>query len=211
VREDFDDELAGVGRLLVTMARTVREGMRQASAALLGADHTSAQQVIIRAVEVGVLYRLLDDRVVGLISRHQPVADDLRAALTALQAGVDLERMNVLAAHVARATLRRQPEPAVGPELAELFRAMSSVADVLAEKIVLALAGSDAGVAARLDGDDDAMDRLHRQLFEVILSPVWPLSVEAAVDGALLGRYYERYADHAVNVGRHVLVLPGGR
>jgi phosphate transport system protein len=74
---------------------------------------------------------------------------------------------------------------------------------------VLALAEHDADLAAQLDHDDDAMDRLHRQLFAVMLSPDWPLGTEAAVDGALLGRYYERYADHAVNLSRYVNFLAG--
>src|SRR3954454_19471958 len=208
---DFQDALARVTSSLVTMARAVREAMRQASAALLTANPTLAQQVTVRDAEIDVLYRLVDDRVFELILRRQPVADDLRTALTALQAAADLERMGALAAHVARATLRRHPTAAVAPELTELFRAMSKVADELAEKIVAALAGSDATLAAQLDADDDAMDQLHRQLFSAMLRPDWPLGVEAAIDGALLGRYYERYADHAVNVGQHVMVLVDGK
>jgi len=208
---DFQDSLARVTSSLVTMAKAVREAMRQASAALLAANPTLAQQVTVRAAEIEVLYRVVDDRVFDLIVRRQPVAEELHTALTALQAAADLERMGALAAHVARATLRRHPTAAVAPELTELFREMSKVADELAGKIVAALAGSDATLAAQLDGDDDAMDQLHRQLFSVMLSPDWPLGVEAAIDGALLGRYYERYADHAVNVSQHVMVLVDGK
>ncbi|WP_433364069.1 phosphate signaling complex protein PhoU [Actinoplanes sp. CA-142083] len=211
MRGDFHDELARVSSSLVTMAKAVREAMRQASAALLAADHTLAQQVTVRDAEIDVLYRVVDDRVFDLIARHQPVADELRVALTALQAAADLERMGDLAAHVARATLRRSPVPAVAPELAGMFRQMSKVADELAGKIVAALADHDATLAAQLDSDDDAMDQLHRELFKVMISQEWPMGVEAAVDGALLGRYYERYADHAVNVGHHVIVLVTGK
>jgi phosphate transport system protein len=211
MRDDFHHELARVGSSLVTMAKAVREAMRQASTALLTADHTVAQQVTVRDAEIDVLERVVDDRVFDLIARHQPIAAELRMALTALQAAADLERMGDLAAHVARATLRRHPAPAVVPELTEMFRAMSTVSDELAGKIVAALANRDAELAAQLDGDDDAMDQLHRQLFNVMLSPEWPLGIEAAVDGALLGRYYERYADHAVNIGHHVIVLVSGK
>lgn len=209
--EDFQEALARVSSSLVTMAKAVREAMRQASAALLTANPSLAQQVTVRDAEIDVLYRVVGDRVFDLIARRQPVAGDLRTALTALQAAADLERMGDLAAHVARATLRRHPTAAVAPELTEMFRAMSRVADQLAGKIVAALAANDATLAAELDGDDDAMDQLHRQLFSVMLRPDWPLGVEAAIDGALLGRYYERYADHAVNVSQHVMVLVAGK
>jgi phosphate transport system protein len=207
MREVFYHELARVNGTMVTMAKAVRESMRQASTALLAADHSLAREVTIRAAEIGVLYRVVQDRIHDLIAGQQPVADDLRMVLTASSAAADLERMGALAVLVARAALRRHPAPAVVVELAALFREMSTVSDDMAAKIVLALADHDAVLAAQLDRDDDAMDRLHRQLFGVMLSPDWPLGVEAAVDGALLGRYYERYADHAVNVGRHVMSL----
>jgi phosphate transport system protein len=211
MRGEFHDEQTRVVSSLVTMAKAVQEAMRQASTALLTADHTRAQEVIVRSADIDVLYRVVEDRVYGFVARQQPMPDDLRMRMTALRVASDLERMSDLAAHVARAALRRQPAPAVVPELADLFRAMSSVADELAGKIVSALAGQDATLAGQLDGDDDAMDDLHRQLFGVMLSPDWPLGVEAAVDGALLGRYYERYADHAVNVGHHVVFLVTGK
>jgi phosphate transport system protein len=87
---------------------------------------------------------------------------------------------------------------------------MGEVADLLAGKIVSALNNLDPVAAAQLERDDDAMDELHRQLFELVLGPEWPHGVEAAVDAALLGRFYERYADHAVNVGGHVVFLVTG-
>jgi len=74
---------------------------------------------------------------------------------------------------------------------------------------VSALADGDVVLAGRLDRDDDVMDELHRRLFTVMLSSDWPLGVEAAIDGALLGRFYERYADNAVDVGRHMVRLLG--
>ncbi|MEU8821692.1 PhoU domain-containing protein [Actinoplanes sp. NPDC048796] len=207
MREDLHDEFARVSGTLVIMARAVRETMRQAGAALLAADPTLAQQAVDRGVEIGVLHRVAEDRAYDLVAGRRPAPAGLRMVITAVNVAADLKRMGELAVHVARATLRRNPAPAVTPELAGLFQAMNGVADELAGKIVAALAGRDAVLAAQLDGDDDEMDRLHTRLFSVMLSPEWPLGVEAAIDGALLGRYYERFADRAVNVGRHVVDL----
>jgi phosphate transport system protein len=206
--EELPDDFARVGSSLVIMAKAVREAMRQATAALLASDPALAQGVIVRDTEVDVLYRVVEDRVYDVVARRHPAGDDLRMVMTSLQVAADLDRMGELAVHVARATLRRHPAPAIATELSGLFRAMGTVADELAGKIVAALADHDQVLAAQLDADDDAMDELHRRLFAVMLRTDWPLGVEAAIDGALLGRYYERYADHAVNIGRHVLVLP---
>jgi len=211
MREEIPDDFARVRSSLVIMARAVREAMRQASAALLAADHNLAYGVTVRDAEIDVLYRVVEDRVYDLVARRHPVGGDLRVVMTALQVAADLDRMGELAVHVARATLRRHPRAAAAPELAVLFRSMAAVADELAGKIESALADQDQVLAAGLDADDDAMDELHRELFAVLLSHEWPVGVEAAVDGALLGRYYERYADHAVNVSQHVMVLVDGK
>ncbi|GAB2570796.1 phosphate transport system regulatory protein PhoU [Paractinoplanes abujensis] len=205
--QGFHGELSQVGGTLVTMAKAVRETMRQASTALLTTDHTSAQLVLERGAEITVLFRLVEDRVYDLVGRRRLSPAELPVTMTAVRVAADLERMGELAVHVARSALRRHPAPAVAPELTTLFAAMSEVADRLAGKVVAALADQDAVLAAGLDQDDDAMDQLHRRLFAVMLSPDWPLGVEAAVDGALLGRFYERYADHAVNVAGHVVDL----
>ncbi|MCO8271633.1 phosphate transport system regulatory protein PhoU [Actinoplanes sp. TRM 88003] len=194
---------------LVTLAQAAREAMRQASAALIASDPTLAQQVTVRDAEIDVLARVLDDRVYELVAQQHPDGDDARRLLSALRVGAHLERMGDLAVHVARATLRRHPVPAAAAELAGILGQMGAAADDLAGKVVAALADRDTELAGRLDKDDDAMDELHRRLFTVMLSPEWPLGVEAAIDGALLGRFYERYADHAVDIGRHVLRLYG--
>ncbi|MDT4986154.1 MAG: phosphate transport system protein [Micromonosporaceae bacterium] len=210
MREEFRADLAQVSRTLVLMAETVRTAMRSATDALLKADQTVAEQVLDRNPEINALSRIVEDKVYDVVARQAPVASDLRVVLTALHVGADLDRMAALAGHVAKTALRRYPASAVPPELADVIERMAEVADLLAEKIVSALNNLDAVAAAQLERDDDAMDALHKQLFKAVLGPDWPHGVEAAVDAALLGRFYERYADHAVNVGGHVVFLVTG-
>jgi phosphate transport system protein len=210
MRDEFRADLAEIGRTLVAMAEAVQRAMHRATDALLTADRTEAEQVVDSDAEIDALYRIVEDKVYDVVARQAPVASDLRVVLTALHAGADLERMGDLADHVARTALRRHPAAVVPPELAEVFGRMGEVADHLAGKIAKALLDSDAIAAAQLERDDDVMDDLHRQLFKVLLGADWPHGVEAAVDGALLGRFYERYADHAVNVGKHVVFLVTG-
>ncbi len=63
----------------------------------------------------------------------------------------------------------------------------------------------------RIEAEDDSMDALHRKLFTLLLSPNWTHGVEAAIDMTLLGRYYERYADHAVSVAQRVVFIVTGQ
>ncbi|NJC69309.1 phosphate signaling complex protein PhoU [Planosporangium thailandense] len=210
MREEFRADLLQVGRTLVAMAEAIQAAMQRATHALLKADQTDAEQVCDRDAEIDALYRIVEDKVYDVIARQAPVASDLRMVLTALHVAGDLERMGDLAKHVARAALRRHPAPVIPSELTEVVERMGEVADQLAGKIAIALINLDAVVAAQLERDDDVMDELHRQLLNTILKPDWPHGVETAVDAALLGRFYERYADHAVNVSRHVIFLVTG-
>jgi len=205
MREEFQADLNEVSRLLVTMAEAVRAALRKATAALLTADLAAAETVIDRDLEVDSLYRQVESKVADTIARQAPVASDLRMVITALHISADLERMGDLADHVARTAQRRHPSPAVPAELRPVFQQMADVADRMADKITSLLGRPDVELAGQLEKDDDAMDDLERDLFKVLLDDDWPYGVETAVDGALLGRFYERYADHAVNVGQQLI------
>jgi phosphate transport system protein len=210
MRESFGEALREVGNLLVSMAELARTQMRQATYALLTADKEAADTVVARDEEINRLYRQVEERVLGLLAQQQPVARDLRMVITAQHVAADVERMGDLAEHVAKTALRRHPNAAVPAELAMVITEMAEVADRIAGKITLVLARYDTKRAAELEADDDVMDALERDLFAVVLGETWSYGVEAAIDAALLGRFYERYADHAVNAGRHVIYLVTG-
>ena len=210
MREEFQADLIEVSRLLVTMAESVRAAMRKATTALLKADREAASAVVARDAEVDDSYRQVEAKVADTIARQAPVASDLRMVIAALHISADLERMGDLAEHVAKTALRRHPSPAVPAELRPVFRQMADVADRMAEKIAVVLASPNADLAAELEKDDDAMDDLERDLFKILLHDDWPYGAETAIDGALLGRFYERYADHAVNIGEQLVYLITG-
>jgi phosphate transport system protein len=210
MRDEFRADLETVSQMLVEMAEGVRAALRQATRALLTADRQAAESVIAGDAGIDALYRQVEERVCNLLARQAPVASDLRAMITALHVAADLERMGDLADHVAKTALRRHPSPAVPAELRPVFTDMAGIADRMAEKIASVLARPDATVAAELDSDDDAMDELHKGLFGVLLGEDWPYGVETAIDATLLGRFYERFADHAVNSGEHVVYLITG-
>ena len=210
MRVEYDAELESVSRVLVEMADEVRGAMGRATVSLLTTDAEQAERVISGDVVVNGLRQRVEDRVYGLLARQSPVASDLRLLFTALHIATDLERMGDLAKHVAKIGLRRHPFPAVPEELVSIVTDMAAVADRIAEMIGAILASPDAQGAAALEAEDDAMDRLNEGLFVLLLGAAWRHGVESAIDGAMLGRFYERYADHAVNAGRQMYFLVTG-
>ncbi|HEV7825334.1 MAG TPA: phosphate signaling complex protein PhoU [Mycobacteriales bacterium] len=210
MRDTFHDELDQIGAALVEMTNLVGSAMSRATTALLDADLSLAESVISADQAIDVLYRQTEERAFDLLARQQPVAGDLRIIITGLRMVGDLERMGDLAEHIAKIARRRYPASAVPPELRAVLLEMGQIAQRIVAKAGSVIAGQDAELAAELEHDDDAMDALHRRLFKIILDDDWEHGVEAAIDITLLGRFYERFADHAVSVARRVVYLVTG-
>jgi phosphate transport system protein len=210
MREKFQSDLREIADLLVDMADEVRSAMRRATGALLHTDAETAEAVIAGDDLVDAHFRQVEERVYDVIALQAPVASDLRLVLAAVHIAADLERMGDLADHVAKTSLRRYPSPAVPEELTGVVREMAQVADAIAGKISSVLSTHNVARASELERDDDDMDDLHRRLLDTVLGPDWAHGVETAVDMALLGRFYERFADHAVNAAKQVIYLITG-
>ncbi len=210
MRDIYHDELDDVGKTLVTMTHLVRTAMDRATTALLDGNLAGAEQVISGDPQIDALREDLDDRTFQMIARQQPVATDLRVLVTTVHLAADLERMGDLARHVAKVARMRYPEIAVPEEVRDVISQMGTVALSLVEKVGHVIEGRDVELAQALEAEDDSMDALHRKLFTLLLSPNWTHGVEAAIDMTLLGRYYERYADHAVSVAQWVVFIVTG-
>lgn len=210
MRETFHGELDQIGQTLVDMTAAVDVAMRDATTALLDSDLSLAEKVISGDVDVDQLREDLEARAFDLLARQQPVAVDLRTIVTSLKAVSDLERMGDLALHVAKVARMRYPACAVPAEARSTIAEMGEVAERIVTKTRQVLEGQDLGLAEELERDDDAMDALHRRLFSMLLDDDWAHGVEPAIDITLIGRYYERYADHAVSVARQTIFLVTG-
>jgi phosphate transport system protein len=210
VREQYREELEDINSCLVAMANSVGSAMSTGTTSLLDADVALADLVIAGDEHIDAARESIEERCFTLLARQQPVATDLRTITTAMRIVSDLERMGDLAVHVAKLARMRFPDSAVPQEVRPIFLEAGHVAESLVTKTATVIAKLDVEAAARLEAEDDLMDQLHRQLFRELLSKDWPHGMESAIDVTLLGRYYERFADHAVSVARRVVYLVTG-
>jgi phosphate transport system protein len=188
------------------MCGQVGVAMERATQALLQADLGLAEQVITDHEQIVAMSTRTEEDAFALLALQQPVASELRAIFSSIQIAADVDRMGALAVHVAKIARRRHPQHALPEEVSDCFSEMGGVAVELGNSAQQVLLSRDPEKAARLREEDDAMDNLHRQLFTVLMDhDGWKHGVPAAVDVALLGRFYERFADHAVEVGRRVV------
>ena len=192
------------------MAGLVSVAMKNATTALLTADLALAEKVIADDLIIDEIQHELDARTINLIARQSPVATDLRTLVTSLRMSADLERMGDLAHHIAKSARMRYPATAVPPELSLTIEEMGRVCVKIIEKVALVLKNRDTERALEVEKDDDEIDSLHRRIIQTLLDPSWKHGVETAIDMTLLGRYYERCADHAVSISRRLYFLVTG-
>jgi phosphate transport system protein len=210
MRDAFHEELDAIQATLVTMGEMVAVAMERSSAALLNADVKLAEQVISEDEKLDSIQHDLEARAINLMARQQPVAQDLRILVTSLRMSADLERMGDLCHHIAKLARMRYPAVAVPPELVSTIENMGKTAKKIIEKSTHVVKNQDLQAAMELETDDDEMDTLHRALFVALLDDSWSHGIETAIDMTLLGRYYERCADHAVSIARRVYFLVKG-
>ncbi|MFI2346612.1 phosphate signaling complex protein PhoU [Streptomyces sp. NPDC019443] len=210
MRAAYHEELASIRDGLVEMAHLAGSAMGRATSALLDVDLQLAESVISADVKVDALQRDLEHRSITLLARQQPVATDLRILVTSLRMSADLERCGDLALHVAKLARLRHPEGAVPHDLRRTILEMGQLAQRLMAQAAEVLTTQDVDAALQLEKDDDRMDQLHRMIFQHLMDDRWQHGVETAVDVALVGRYYERFADHAVSVARRLVYLVTG-
>jgi phosphate transport system protein len=210
IRSVFQDELDGVSQTLLDLANMVSESMGKATDSILNVDLKVAEEVIKADERIDTVQHDLDARIIDIIARQQPVASDLRALVTALRMSADLERMGDLAHHVAKVTRLRHPNSAIPNETMVIISTMGRVAQAMATKTGVVIATRDTDLSREVERDDDQMDDLHRKLISTIIAMKWDKGVEGAIDLTLLGRYFERYADHAVSISKRVYFLVKG-
>lgn len=210
MREAFHEQLDSIFSDLAEMCGLVQDQVRDATRALLAGDVHIAESVIGADAEVDRARERIEDTAFALLSLQQPVAGDLRTVVSALRMVSELERMGDLSVHVAKIARLRTPDVAVPDAVLPTMEQMAAVAQDMVTRVGRIIADKDVEAAIQLGRDDEVMDQLRRKSFAVVLSDDWAAGVEPAVDIALLGRYYERIADHAVSMARRVIYLVTG-
>jgi phosphate transport system protein len=205
MRTAYHEQLDALTKQLGEMCGLAGQAMERATQSLLQADLALAEQVITDHEQIAGLSVRAEEAAFVLLALQAPVAGDLRSVVSSIQIVADVDRMGALALHVAKIARRRHPQHVLPEEVNGYFAEMGRVAVELGNAAQEVLLTRDPEKAARIQEEDDAMDDLHRHLFTVLMDREWKHGVTAAVDVTLLSRFYERFADHAVEVARRVI------
>lgn len=210
-RKEFDKDLEELRSLLQQMGEHVTDALEGAVTALQNLDTTRAQEI----VKADLHLNAMEDKIMEIGSRliitQQPVAKDLRRIIVAFKISSDLERMGDLALDVAKATMRIQGQQLIKP-LVDIPR-MSEIVKKMIDEAIQSYLDENTDLAYKMAQDDDQVDQLYGAMINELYAYMVekPDSVSQAMLLTLVGRYIERIADHATNIGESVVYLVTGK
>ena len=211
IRKSFHQSLDEVSNDIVRMAGMVTEALGKATQALLAGDLTVAEEIIRSDDLLDALTLDIEERCYQLLALQQPMATDMRAVVTAIRLTAEIERSGDLVANIMKAA-RRMYGVELDPKLRGLIERLGEEVHRLFRLSIDAYAERDEGLAAAIDDMDDTVDELHVHYIQAIFEThgSGTMALQPAVQLALVGRFYERIGDHAVNVGERVRYMVTG-
>lgn len=207
-RPHFHQRLESLERAVVVIGREVTRALPEATGAWLRRDCEAGQRVDARTAGWSARARDAELAAYELIATQQPMGMDLRRLTSLVRLTEDVARSGDLVAHIARSACFARHPDAFSPTLRSLVVEMAAAAAVQCTGALDAYAAGDAEAAGALEASDDDLDALQHRLVDAVLAG--EVDTAAGIDLALLGRYYERIGDHAVEIARRVAFVATG-
>jgi len=207
LRVAFHRDLANINDKVLQLFALVSEGLSGATDALLAGDRDAAKVLIARDELIDTLHLDVDNLVLRQLTLQSPMADDLRFLLCVMKIVPELERSGDLTEHIAQRAARGLTGE-LTPRIRGLVDQMGRVGVDMWRAAADAYAERDGSAVKRLRERDDEIDDLHVSLTAELASG--RLTIPVAIEMALVGRFYERLGDHAVNIAARVRFLATG-
>jgi phosphate transport system protein len=206
-KRSYQRSLEEINGKMIQLFALVGEGLAAATDAMLSGDRDVARALVERDDLIDSLYQDVERLVNRELALRSPPAADLRFLLSTLRIVPELERSHDLVEHIARRASPGFPAE-LTPRTRGLVDQMGEVGVAMWRAAADAWFERDADAHGRLTASDDEMDELHANLMAELASGRTSLPV--AMDMALIGRFYERLGDHAVNICERIRYLAGG-
>jgi phosphate transport system protein len=206
-RVEFRRELDEIDQKVIQLFALVSEGVAAATDAFLSGDRDAAKSLVDSDKAIDSLYCDIEELVQRQFALQSPMARDMRFLLSVLRIVPELERSGDLAEHIA-ARAARGISGALTPRIRGLIEQMGRVGTEMWRMAADAYADRNADVAVRLNERDDEVDELHVSLTAELVSG--QLTMPVALEMALVGRFYERLGDHAVNIAERIRYIAEG-
>ena len=209
-REQFHTELEELNNDIIHLANRTKKALGKSMDALFSQDIKLAEKVVNDDQLIDKEEAAINDKVILLIAKQQPVATDLRRLIIALRVVTDIERMGDNAKNIAKAAIRLGTH--YQTELPQELITMRDTSLIMLETAISAFQNEDISVAQKLAEMDDKVDKLYKKVITDMLgkSAINSNQVQYVMQIAFSARYIERFADHITNIGESILFLVKG-
>lgn len=200
-RREFQEQLALLDERLIDIGQDVSDRIMPVTRAFLEADSHAASELILRDAQLVHRCTLLEETCYVLLATQSPVAADLRRVVAVLRSISDVQRSSNLLSHVAESLAWVHP-PSMSQELRDTILQLGQVSSEIVASAIQAWREHDSLAASELERRDDQVDLLQK----VLLSELYTgsQSIEESVSLGLIARYYERIADHGVEMAHQL-------
>jgi phosphate transport system protein len=205
-RQEFEHELEAIEAQVIELFAMVAGDLPVATEALLSGNSDVVRVLAERDQAIDALYPKIEDLADRELVLQAPVASDLRFLVSVLRVVPELERSHDLIVNIARRASHILSED-LSPRSRGLIEQMGNVSSDMWRQTVDCWCQRDRSAAVALAERDDEMDELYASLMAELGSG--RMSLPVTMEMTLVARFYERLADHAVNIARRVVYLAG--
>jgi len=205
--KSFDDDLKHLDNIIAEMGGLAEAQLADAIEALVRRNVELAEKVVASDERIDALEQELDDRAVAILALRQPMADDLRAIISALKTGSAIERIGDYAKNIAKRTVALSQVPPMGP--AQSIARLGHLAQRMIKNVLDAYIARDAAKASDVRQSDHEVDAMHTSLFRELLTYMMedPRNITPCTHLLFVAKNIERIGDHATGIAENVLFL----
>ena len=208
MREAFTKQLAAVERQVHDDLVQAAITLETIAEAITDPTAETAQMIAEHSQRLRHASRCADAELVTITARQTPVASDLRLVLALLQLAHNesliANQFDLISGQLTDIDASVPDRQRTGSKLC----LMTTLAGSQLHSATTAFAARDIAQAQQVERDDDAIDKLNREIFEVALElEDAPDERELALRYVLIARSLERVGDNAVDIAEQAAFL----
>lgn len=209
--KSFDNDLGQIESLLLEMGGLVETQISEAVRALVDRDVELGEKVRGNDKRVDDLEIQINDLTIRTLALRQPMAEDLRAVVTALKVAANLERIGDYAKNIAKRTSVLAQSPHIGSYSTTIKR-MSKLVQDMVRDVLDAYVARDGQTAEDLRLRDEEVDQLHNTLFRELLTYMMEdaRNITPCLHLLFIAKNIERMGDHTTGIAEQVYYLVTG-
>ncbi|GAK45541.1 phosphate uptake regulator PhoU [Tepidicaulis marinus] len=210
--KSFEEELEAISTQIAQMGGMAEAQLAAAIDCVTRRDIALAERTVLEDRRIDEMEHDIEEQTVRLIALRQPMALDLREAISAIKISADLERIGDLAKNIAKRSIIVIGDYETPARLMQGLARMGKLAQGQLKAVLDAYAGRNAEEALHVWRSDAEIDEMYNSIFRELLTYMMedPRTIGACTHLLFIAKNIERIGDHATNVAETVSYLVTG-